>query len=35
MIRLRDFAPLPQNIVDLFADGTEDRGALVFSGAPS
>ena len=32
-IRASDFAPLPQNIVDLFVDGTEDRGALVFSGA--
>ncbi len=32
-IRASDFAPLPQDIIDLFVDGTENRGDLVFSGA--
>jgi hypothetical protein len=31
-IRARDFAPMPDDIVRLFDDGTENRGDLVFSG---
>jgi hypothetical protein len=30
-IRASDFSPMPGSIVDLFADGTEDRGDLTFS----
>jgi hypothetical protein len=34
-VRTSDLAELPDVIVDLFADGTENRGDLVYSGASS
>jgi hypothetical protein len=30
-MRAFDFSPMPEQIVDLFNDGTEARGDLVFS----
>jgi hypothetical protein len=32
-VRAKDLAPIPEDIVELFRDGTEDRGDLVFENA--